>query len=201
MRPLIKTIILTLTPYGGLVYSKRPLLLNLYFPTTHRRLVTWACQKPGSSLAAEILARRIQFRRRQKHFLNWTGLRQARNVMRHGVSKSDIQFNVCQASLNSSSGNKHLKGSQMQKHFSFLIYLLILISLFSIIQFEVYKRSSILEGVHPFWIFFRIFFSGPLLLLCALTLIFFYRDRIHKIFGGLSLIAGCYWTYLVFKDI
>ena len=89
----------------------------------------------------------------------------------------------------------------MRKLFSYLIYPLILISLFPIIQFEVYKRSSIVEGAHPFWIVFRIFFSGPILLLCGLILVIIYRERIHKIAGGLSLIVGCYWLYLILEAV
>src|SRR5436190_1692639 len=72
----------------------------------------------------------------------------------------------------------------------FIVYIGILIALFPIIQYEIYYRTDTLKEINPFWIKFRVFFSGPLCLILGLCLIALSVRRIHKIFGIISVALG-----------
>jgi hypothetical protein len=88
----------------------------------------------------------------------------------------------------------------MRIYLLYFIYGVILFALFPLLQFEIYKATDTYEKADPFFIWFRIFFSGPLLLFLGIALIALFKDRVHKIFGFISIIIGVYWLILLIKD-
>jgi hypothetical protein len=85
----------------------------------------------------------------------------------------------------------------MRTKLLYIIYPLVLLSLFPIIQYEVVKRSIEYDEASKFWILFRVVFSGPILLLSGLVLAIAYRKWQHKVIGIICTGISCYWIYMV----
>lgn len=85
-------------------------------------------------------------------------------------------------------------------------WLLILISiiaglaLFPILQFEYFKRTPAFDKASSFWLWFRILFSGPLLVIIGVSLLFLLKGK-HRIFGGICLCIGLYWIIGLIRDM
>lgn len=84
--------------------------------------------------------------------------------------------------------------------FLIIAYILIILSLYPVIEFEYHRYTKEYEEVSAFSYWFRIFFSGPFLIIIG-GLLVWKATKFHKIIGLLSLIVGIYWIIKVTSDI
>jgi hypothetical protein len=94
-----------------------------------------------------------------------------------------------------------LKVNKTKNYSLEIIYCLILVALFPVIEFEYYKSTSEPAYASYFTILLRILFTGPVLFFSALTLIFYYKKLIHNFFGFVCLFVGIYWICKVGHEV
>jgi len=88
----------------------------------------------------------------------------------------------------------------MTKYLLYILYPLILLALYPVVEFEIYKYTHAHESVSSFSYWFRILFSGPLLIAVGILLVWFYKG-IHKLVGIVSVAIGVYWLVMLSRDI
>lgn len=81
-----------------------------------------------------------------------------------------------------------------------MLYFITCLALFPILQFEYFRFTPAYDQASSFWVWFRIFFSGPLLLTVGATLLFLLKGK-HRVFGIICLFIGLYWITGVVQDI
>jgi uncharacterized Tic20 family protein len=100
---------------------------------------------------------------------------------------------------NRNANNGVMVNSMSKLSLSFVIYALILLAIFPLIQFEYYKSTPAFDSASPFWVSFRVSYSPLILITCGLVLIFKYT-RGHKILGCISVLIGIYYVVIIIKD-
>lgn len=81
-----------------------------------------------------------------------------------------------------------------------IAYILIFLSLYPIIEFEYFRYTEEYEQVSTFSYWFRIFLSGPILIVIGVLLIW-KTMKFHRAIGLISFIIGIYWIIGILKDI
>ena len=81
----------------------------------------------------------------------------------------------------------------------YLIYALVLLALFPLIQFKYFNSTLEHETSNRFLFNIRLAFSGPILLVAGLILVLKYKNYFHKMVGVVSLIGGVYWAIKLFE--
>jgi hypothetical protein len=87
----------------------------------------------------------------------------------------------------------------MRRDLLFVLYPLILLSLYPVIEFEIYRYTDGIEPVSAFFYWFRLFFSGPLLIITGIILVWLYK-AIHKAVGFATIAVGIYWVALLLSE-
>src|SRR5688572_30293962 len=82
----------------------------------------------------------------------------------------------------------------------YILYGVTLLAVYPIIEFEIYRHTEVNESVSDFSYWFRLLFSGPILIAIGLLLVWLYM-KVHKILGILSIGIGVYWLIVVSNDI
>ena len=85
--------------------------------------------------------------------------------------------------------------------FLIMLYLIACLALFPILQFEYFRLTPTLDQASPFWVSFRVFFSGPLLLIVGIILLFMLNSNKHKFSGIIFLLVALYWIIGIIKEI
>ena len=89
---------------------------------------------------------------------------------------------------------------KVKKWFLILVSIIAGLALFPILQFEYFKLTPALDNASSFWIWFRILFSGPLLVVIGILLLFVLKGK-YRIFGGICLCIGLYWIIELIRDM
>ena len=89
---------------------------------------------------------------------------------------------------------------KVKSWFLIVLYLIAFLALFPILQFEYFRFTPVYDQATSFWVWFRIFLSGPLMLAIGTTLVFLLKGK-HRVFGIICLLVGLYWIIGILKDI
>jgi len=90
-----------------------------------------------------------------------------------------------------------------------ITYGLALVALYSLIQLEYFSSTLKHESTKGYWAaylsslwdYFRVVFSGPILLVTGVVLLLKYKNYIHKLFGCISLTGGLYWAIKLYDAL
>jgi hypothetical protein len=83
----------------------------------------------------------------------------------------------------------------------FFIYAVILFALLPIVQYEVYQATTLYDSRGSFFIWVRVFLSGPLLINFGALLLLIYKQWVHKLFAIIALVVAIYWLAVLYREL
>lgn len=89
----------------------------------------------------------------------------------------------------------------MKQYLLYIIYPIQIFLIYSILRYFYYViyYPNIFDS--DFFIYMRLLFSGPLLIVIGIALVKIYNGLFNKIMGWISISIGSFWLILLLRDI